>query len=64
MSTLYLRAARVLTGVDNGVIEDAAVQVEDGRIAAVGPAAQLPPTGRSGGPTGGLWGRDAAARLG
>lgn len=43
MSTLYLRAARVLTGVDNGVIEDAAVQVEDGRIAAVGPAAQVPP---------------------
>ena len=43
MSTLYLRAARVLTGVDNGVIEDAAVQVEDGRIAAVGPAARVPP---------------------
>ena len=43
MSTLYLRAARLLTGVDNGVIEDAAVQVEDGRIVAVGPAAQVPP---------------------
>ncbi len=43
MSTLYLRAARVLTGVDNGVIEDAAVQVDDGRIVAVGPAAQVPP---------------------
>ena len=43
MSTLYLRAARLLTGVDNGVIEDAAVLVEDGRIVAVGPAAQVPP---------------------
>lgn len=43
MSTLYLRAARVLTGVDNGVIKDAAVQVEDGLIAAVGPATQVPP---------------------
>ena len=43
MSTLYLRAARLLTGVDNGVIEDAAVQVEDGRIVAVGPAAQVRP---------------------
>ena len=43
MSTLYLRATRLLTGVDNGVIEDAAVQVEDGRIVAVGPAAQVPP---------------------
>ena len=43
MSTLYLRAARVLTGVDNGVIHNAAVQVEDGRIVAVGPAAQVSP---------------------
>ena len=40
MSTLYLRAARVVTGVDNGVIEDAAVQVEDGRIVSRRPGSR------------------------
>ena len=63
MSTLYLRAARLLTGVDNGVIEDAAVQVEDGRIVAVGPAAQVPPPADPAIPQVDYAGRDAAPRL-
>ena len=62
MSTLYLRAARVLTGVDSGVIEDAAVQVEDGRIVAVGPAAQVPPPADPAVPQSGLRGCNTAPR--
>jgi imidazolonepropionase-like amidohydrolase len=37
------RAARVFDGTSEGVIEDGAVVVEDGRIASVGPARGLPP---------------------
>ena len=41
MRTTY-RAARVFDGVSGHVTEDGAVLVEDGRIASVGPAADLP----------------------
>jgi imidazolonepropionase-like amidohydrolase len=36
------RAARVFDGISEGMIEDGAVVVEDGRIASVGPARGLP----------------------
>lgn len=39
--TLYLRAARLITGRGEEVIEDAAVRVEDGRIAAAGKASEV-----------------------
>jgi imidazolonepropionase-like amidohydrolase len=42
VATAY-RAARVFDGTSEGVIEDATVVVEDGRIAWVGPARGLPP---------------------
>lgn len=42
MAVAY-RAARVFDGTSEGVIEDGAVVVVDGRIASVGPARGLPP---------------------
>lgn len=36
------RAARVIDGVSDGALEDAAVVVEDGRISSVGSAAEVP----------------------
>jgi imidazolonepropionase-like amidohydrolase len=48
-SSLYIRAGRLITGRpdDEGdgaeVVEDAALRIEDGRIVAAGPAAQVPP---------------------
>lgn len=42
MDTLYIRAARLITGRGDEVIEDAAVRVEAGRIVAAGRAAGVP----------------------
>jgi imidazolonepropionase-like amidohydrolase len=39
---LHIHAARLITGRGNEVIEDAAVRVEGGRIAAAGPASEVP----------------------
>jgi imidazolonepropionase-like amidohydrolase len=48
-NSVYIRAGRLVTGrpghteQDAEVIEDAALRIEDGRIVAAGPAAQVPP---------------------